>query len=175
MDNLKHDVSATKDLQNSLIQQVKESLINTLNQEILMNYVLKYFDESGNFLGLNDGIHAMLQTIILNTDAIMKSVEQCVSQMITGTHDLSLITLRRWNIHILAIIMQLMDMDMWDVDRERFDSVRSSVFDHLANSEYEWSFVTKTELKILLNVVNLIPDVPLQFTMLVSKLIDNSI
>ena len=96
MDNLKHDVSATKDLQNSLIQQVKESLINTLNQEILMNYVLKYFDESGNFLGLNDGIHAMLQTIILNTDAIMKSVEQCVSQMITCTHDLSLVTLRCW-------------------------------------------------------------------------------
>ena len=62
MDNLKHDVSATKDLQNSLIQQVKESLINTLNQEILMNYVLKYFDESGNFLGLNDGIHATYVT-----------------------------------------------------------------------------------------------------------------
>ena len=64
---------------------------------------------------------------------------------------------------------------MKNVDREQFDSARSSVFDHLANYEYNWSFVTKTELKVLQNVVNLIPDVPLQLKMLVSKLIDYSI
>ena len=164
------DNSVTKDIQNSLIRQMKESFINTLDHETLMNYVLTNFDESGDFLGLDDEIHHVLQTKILHTDAIMKSVEQCVSQMITGTHDLSLVTLRRWNIHILAIIMQLLRMDMWDVDRERFKSIGSSVYDHLANYEYDWSFVTTTELKIMHNFVNLNPHVPFP-SLLISNLI----
>ena len=173
VNSLKNDLSGTRAQQNSLAKQLKESFIHTLDQKILINHVLKIFDESGDFLGLDDRIHHVLQTKGLNTDAIMESVEQCVSQLITCTHDISPVTLRRWNIHILAVITKLIDKTNENEDIERLGIVAASVFEHLANYDHDWRDVTNNELQILRDVCNSSLSDPLSFTKLVSKVFNN--
>ena len=80
-----------------------------------------------------------------------------MAKLITEDHGFSFVAQRRWNFHILAIIMQLMDLTEND---QRMNVLHLGVFSELANQDHDWVDLTNVEIDVLRDACDLCEVVP---------------
>ena len=73
---------------------------------------------------------------------------------------MSVVAERRWNFHILAIIMQLLQLLGLTENDVRMIALQNRVFSHLANQNHDWVDLTNVEIEVLQDACNLCEEIP---------------
>ena len=105
---LEQQLSKAKEKREIFTQQLKEIYLASASTSEILRSVIKYFDDTGEFLGSEDCIiRRMGDSLPADADEVVEVVREAVLKLIRNTDNYPAVHRRRWNLHLLAVILQL--------------------------------------------------------------------
>ena len=105
---LEQKLSKAKEKREMFTQQLKEIYLASASTSEILRSVIKYFDDTGEFLGIEDCIiRRMGDSLPADADEVVEVVREAVLKLITNSYNYPAVRRRRWNLHLLAVILQL--------------------------------------------------------------------
>lgn len=154
---------------NGILTDLKDCFVSALSISEMVKYVIDYFDESGEFLGIESStIDQISENIEQNVEDVIDCIRGAVIRLTIDSDHLLPIVKRRWNLHLLAVIFQLRQFECMADSLEVF---LESTFNNLCDLEHDWNEMTATEKEILHKITESMDQVPNNVKNLLKNLI----
>ena len=155
---LKENIRNAQDAQTKLVQNLKKKCLASISISELVEQVLENFDETGEYLGfeethlqcINDKMGSELEEILI-------TLEKMVGKVLTDSSHFSAIHQRRYNIHLIAMLFQILQIEGAP---EQVKILLASLINNLCDFVHDWSDLTRFESEILQEVSHTFDDVP---------------
>ena len=135
----------------------------------LVEQVLENFDETGEYMGFEDThLQIIHNRIYEDSEDLVNTLEKMITKFLTSSDNFSPTYRRRYNLHFLAMLYQLLQVE--EVP-EQVKIFFASVLNNLCDYEHDWSEVTPTEVDVLQEVSETFDDVPEQVTNLLRHIV----
>ena len=155
---LKENLANAQDEQTRLVKNLKKKCLASISISELLEQVLDNYDETGEFLGFEEThlqlIHEKMDD---EADEILTTLEKMVGKVLTDSWHFSATHRRRYNIHMVAILFQILQIEGAP---EQVQILFASTLNNLCDFEHDWSDLTAFETEILQEVYDTCDDVP---------------
>ena len=154
----------------NLLKKLKAQCLSSISISELVEQVLENFDETGEYMGFEDThLQIIHDRIDEGSEDLIKALEKMVTKLLTTSpSQVSSIQHRRYNIHFLASIYQLLQIEGMP---EQVDIFFASALNNLCEYKHDWSDVTPTEVEVLQELSETFDDVPEHITNLFKNIL----
>ena len=166
---LKENLANAETEKANLLKKLKKQCLSSISITELVEQVLENFDETGEYMGFEDThVQIIHNRISEDSEDLVNTLEKMITKFLTSSDNFSPIYRRRYNLHFLAMLYQLLQVE--EVP-EQVKIFFASVLNNLCDYEHDWSEVTPTEVDVLQEVSETFDDVPEQVTNLLRHIV----
>ncbi len=166
---LNEQLDSSEKQREELVSKLREQYLSSAATAEIVKCALEFFDESGEMIGFEDNV---LQQIESNLENEVEDVVECIQEVVlklqVNTCSYPPLVKRRWNLHILAVLLQLR---RFDIISQELETSLNHVFNHLCEQNYEWRDLTSAEKDFLQEITENLKDVPKILKSLIKNLI----
>lgn len=155
------EVDEALELQNrkgtEIIDKLRSAYFKSASPSEVIHNVLECFDDKGGQLGIAEPtLEKIGDKIDSDVEDIVSVMQEAVIRLTVDSDSMAPKVRRRWNLHILAVIIQLREYDALSDQMETF---LQSTFNNLCDHHHDWHELTSTEVDFMQNITKHLNDV----------------
>ena len=157
LDNLKDKLKEATEKHENLYSRLRSAFLKSVSVPEAVEKTIQYFDETGKFFAFDEETWSHITENFQDVENVVEVVRIAVIRLCDEEIEpLSAIFRRRENLNLLAVIMQLREIDQIT---DKLDQLLTITFNQLCKTE-DWSDLSDYELGFLQDIFERINDVP---------------